>query len=273
MKTRISKRDWEALSAYIDEQLTDRERSRLESRLQSDQNLQTALEELQHTRAILRSLPKLRAPRNYTLTRQMVPERRERPRVYPVLSFASALATLLLVLVLVGDYFAPRAAIPAPVSESRAPSAAQPQAQQFPPSAPGLGGGAPEAAPSEEDQEQQKSIEVAPQGTPTPQPTRPPAMLAAPLASEAPAGESSEGATPQEIGPTPVPPTEQPVPSTAVRGLGGAQLEPSATPQQEALPRGQVGRTLFFRVLEITLAAVAVIPGVAALLIRRGPGG
>jgi hypothetical protein len=272
MKTRISKRDWEALSAYMDEQLTTPERSRLESRLQSDPNLQMALEELQRTRAVLRSLPKLRAPRNYTLTRQMVPQRRERPRAYPVLSLASALATLLLVLVLVGDYFAPRAAIPAPVGESRAPSAAQPQAQQFPPSAPGLGGGAPEAAPSEEDQEQQKSIEVAPQGTPTPQPTMPPAILAAPVQTEAPAAEPSSGTTSQEIPPTPAPPAEQLTPSAAERAFGGAELAPSPTPEQEALPQGQVGRSLFFRILEITLAAIAVITGVAAFLIRRGSG-
>lgn len=262
MKTRISSRDWEALSAYIDEQLTARERSRLELRLQSDTNLQTALEELRRTRAVLRSLPKLRAPRNYTLTRQMVPERRERPRVYPALSLASALATLLLVLVLVGDYFAPRAAVPAPVTESQARSAAQPQSEQLP-----------ETAPSEEDQEQQKSIEMAQVGTPTPQPTQPPAILAAPLATEAPAAEPSAGATPQEIQPTPTPPREQLTPSAGVRGLGGAELEPSATPEQEALPQGQVGRTLFFRVLEITLAAIAVISGVAAFLIRRGAGG
>jgi hypothetical protein len=273
MKTRISKRDWEALSAYIDEQLTAGERSRLESRLQSDPDLQTALEELRHTRAVLRSLPKLRAPRNYTLTRQMVPERRERPRAYPMLSFASALATLLLVLVLVGDYFAPRAAVPAPATESQARSAAQPQSQQLPGSAPGIGGGAPEAVPSEEDREQQKSIEMAQEGTPTPQPTQPPAMLAAPLATEAPAAEPSAGATAQEIGPTPTPPGEQLTPSVGVRGLGGAQLEPSATPGQEALPQGQVGRALFFRALEIALAAIAVITGVAAFLIRRGSGG
>lgn len=106
MKTRrlISPRDFEKLSAYLDGQLSPKEFSRLQARLQEDQQMQIALEELGRTRAALRSLSTLRAPRNFTLTRKMVGERAPvRRSAYPIFGFASLAASLLLVLVFVAD--------------------------------------------------------------------------------------------------------------------------------------------------------------------------
>jgi anti-sigma factor RsiW len=104
MKNQIKSRDWEALSAYLDGQLSNREHTRLETRLRSEPELQVALEELQQTRGVLRSLPKLRVPRNFTLTPEMVGLKRDTPRMIPVLSFASVLAMILLVFVVIGDF-------------------------------------------------------------------------------------------------------------------------------------------------------------------------
>jgi hypothetical protein len=55
---------------------------------------------------MLRSLPRLRAPRNFTLTPEVagIRQRRRRLRLIPTFQFASALASLLLLLVLVGDF-------------------------------------------------------------------------------------------------------------------------------------------------------------------------
>ncbi|MCB9437688.1 MAG: hypothetical protein H6673_11995 [Anaerolineales bacterium] len=56
-----------ALSAYIDNQLSPTERVALEQRLQQDTRLRAELESLQATVVLVRSLPTLKAPRNFTL--------------------------------------------------------------------------------------------------------------------------------------------------------------------------------------------------------------
>jgi hypothetical protein len=109
MNSQLSSRDWEYLSAYLDRQLKPKEIASLEARLSVDPIFSAALGELQRTRDALRSLPRMRAPRNFTLTPQMVGQRsslRTRPalRLAPVFGFASALATFLLVLVIAGDF-------------------------------------------------------------------------------------------------------------------------------------------------------------------------
>ena len=98
---KLSDRELETLSAYLDGEISNRDRERLEARLQSDGSLREYLEGLQRTRAAVRSLPALRAPRNYYLTPEMVGQRREPRRFFPVFSFASAVATVLFVLLLV----------------------------------------------------------------------------------------------------------------------------------------------------------------------------
>jgi len=87
MKTKISRRDWQRLSAYVDGKLTVRERSSLEQRLQADVALRSALADLRTLRTALGSLPSVPAPRNFTLTPEMVGRRAEDslPRRYPVL--------------------------------------------------------------------------------------------------------------------------------------------------------------------------------------------
>jgi hypothetical protein len=101
----ISDRDFEALSAYLDGELAGKALARMEARLQTNQDLQEAYEKLQRTRTVMRSLPKLRAPRNYQLTPEMVGITQEPPRAFPVLRLASVLATLILFLVFMGDIF------------------------------------------------------------------------------------------------------------------------------------------------------------------------
>ena len=106
MKQRLSSpRDYEMLSAYLDGQLSSKEVAHLRARLQEDLQMQTALEELRMTRAALRSLPVLRAPRNFTLTPQMVGQRNPARRgAYPAFGYASVVASLLLVFVLLADW-------------------------------------------------------------------------------------------------------------------------------------------------------------------------
>lgn len=134
MTPRIFPDDWEILSAYLDGQLSDRESSQLRQRLDAQPELQRALDELQRTKAVLRSAPRRRVPRNFTLTPAMVPVPKPWFRLAPMLSFASALAFVLLVLSF-GFMLLPGfnnstqmlAAAPA-VSQAQLPAAQAPQA-------------------------------------------------------------------------------------------------------------------------------------------------
>jgi hypothetical protein len=98
-------KDLETLSAYLDGELTVKERERVERLLEVDQDLQSWHEKLKRTRSVLRSTPPLRAPRNFFLTPEMVGQTEKRSRAFPILRFASAFAALLLALLFVGDLF------------------------------------------------------------------------------------------------------------------------------------------------------------------------
>jgi hypothetical protein len=102
MKPRISAHDLQQLSLYLDKQLSPVAKQRLEQRLHESQPLRKAFEELRETRRVLRAMPKVYAPRNFTLTPQMV-DNRPLGRAYPVMGFVSALASFMFILVLAGD--------------------------------------------------------------------------------------------------------------------------------------------------------------------------
>ena len=88
-------RDVELLSAYLDGQLSSSDSARLETRLKSEPELVSVMDDLRTARGYLRQLPQRRAPRNFTLTRKMVGQNPPLPRAYPVFRFTTALATLL----------------------------------------------------------------------------------------------------------------------------------------------------------------------------------
>jgi anti-sigma factor RsiW len=91
----MNQRDVELLSAYLDGQLNPSDSARLESRLGSDRELVSALDDLRAAKTLLRKLPKRRAPRNFTLTRKMVGFNPPLPRAYPAFRFATVVATLM----------------------------------------------------------------------------------------------------------------------------------------------------------------------------------
>ncbi len=93
MKT-LSFHDAERLSAYLDGQLSQAERTRLEKCLSSEAELAAALADLRQARALLRRTPQRRAPRNFTLTPRMAGIKPPVPRLVPALSWASAVAAL-----------------------------------------------------------------------------------------------------------------------------------------------------------------------------------
>ena len=98
--TSPSFRDMEQLSAYLDGQISQSKRTRLEIRVKSTPALAAALEELRQTRGLLRRTPQRRAPRNFTLTPKMAGLRPPIPRLVPALSWASAVAMVLFIFTL-----------------------------------------------------------------------------------------------------------------------------------------------------------------------------
>ena len=96
-----SKREWtlelNTLSAFLDGELKKSERQHLQTRLAQEPELRERLENLRKTKVLLGSLPHLDAPRNFTLTPEMVKVREKKQPWSSVLRLASAMAAVFLV--------------------------------------------------------------------------------------------------------------------------------------------------------------------------------
>ncbi len=99
----ITRKDWIQLSAYIDGELSKREEDLLKRRIQSDPQLQSALDQLKITKSILQSTPPLKVPRNFTLTPVMAGYKPKRPTAAGY-RLAAAMMSFLLNGVLVLDF-------------------------------------------------------------------------------------------------------------------------------------------------------------------------
>ncbi len=279
MTKQISPHEWEALSAYLDKELPVKERTRLESRLQVQPELRQALEDLRRTRAVLRSQPRLRAPRNFTLTPEMVGQRRPVRSggglpVFNLMRFASAFAAVLLVIVLIGDLFsgAP-VGRPTAMRGSEATVAEEPIAAPF---AAEAAGETEEFAPAEGEMAIESLEAEAPAqpgaraaaGTPQPEATGP-AALAAPRAAEE--GDMVvEGVPPQAADAGAEPPSVLVSPKgDESAGLTAQTLESQAELADVEEERAPIFTTQLLRGLEIALAALALIAGLAAFWLRR----
>ncbi len=158
--TDLSPRDWEALSAYLDDALPPRERARLEARLAQEASLAQALAELQALRTALRDLPKPRAPRNFTLTPEAVTPRRRW-----MWGWAVALGVMMAVGVLVARWgmggLRPMAAAPPPEEQPAMVAVPGPDLEEK--AAPGGEVPSPEAPPA-------MALEAAPEALASPTP-------------------------------------------------------------------------------------------------------
>jgi hypothetical protein len=92
-EARISPADLERLSAYIDRQLSPRQRAEVEARLSAEPELAQALRELEGVVAAVGSIEPMRIPRSFILTPEMVREHRI-SHGYPLLQFATAVSAL-----------------------------------------------------------------------------------------------------------------------------------------------------------------------------------
>lgn len=96
----------EAITAYLDGQLSAAERTQLEKELAQNSHLQAELEAQRQVKASLSQLPRLKAPRNFTLDPAVYGQRRPSFafQIYPKLRLASAAMTVLLVAVVAVEW-------------------------------------------------------------------------------------------------------------------------------------------------------------------------
>lgn len=97
MNDRMTDRDYELISAYIDSRLSPSENDRVKARVKSDPQFKQILDELTYTRRLLQALPQKRAPRNFTIASEKLSVPRRALWLQPALSFVSIASAVLLV--------------------------------------------------------------------------------------------------------------------------------------------------------------------------------
>jgi hypothetical protein len=271
MKNNLSSRDWELLSSYIDGQLSNGKRVQLEARLQVNPDLRAALDDLTRTRAMLRSLPRVKAPRSFKLTPEMVGQRETR-RLYPFFQLASALSSVMLVLVLLTDFlgFSIQAPLGRMASQAPEPMAAEIFMEDVPP-----------GILADEYSENRKSLPQEPTqlaeeaqveglmalGTPLPEEPAAEAELylaapAVPGGEEDPELANGGAGVLSELVQPEAPPA--PLPESAFR-----ELEPESDTIITESERVSTNGLSSMRVLQISLAFVAASTALVAFYLRR----
>jgi anti-sigma factor RsiW len=250
MKTTVSPRDVELLSAYLDGELDRRRQLKLQKRLDREPALNQLLVDLERTRSLLRSAGPIKAPRSFKLKPEMVAQPRRRP-VYPVFQFASAVAVIILAVVLIGDLTGFRLG---------SPTAAGP---------------APEVAMEAPLEESSRSAEEAPQGV-LPSDDEPPSelMMAAPSATATPTPTGALGslALPEEEALDMAPlATSQILSNTVALSASESADGFAPLPEDDALDSEADGPAWLTptRMIEIALAILAAAFAAVSIILRR----
>lgn len=95
----LATKDYMLLSAYLDGELSTDRQADVQARLQADQAFKRAFEEFSYTKRLLAAMPRVRAPRNFSLTPARVKKAVKKQVLQPVWGSVSALATLVLLVV------------------------------------------------------------------------------------------------------------------------------------------------------------------------------
>ncbi len=278
MKSQISPQDYERLSAFLDGELKGAAGREFQARLEVDPGLKAALEDLRNLRALVREMPRRRAPRSFTLTPEMVKARK--PAFFALaalrtLQFSAAVSGILLVLVLAGDLFHNRfaarpafaPAAPAAAVEMAAPPAGAAETNR---NSAGTVVSTTTAATAEEYALDQGAAPLA---------TAPPAgaiPAQAPLATGEPAAAKmipTEEMQALEAAPPGGMPSEAPFPAPETATPELKKGAPAASPIPPALPETARPETPSapapFLLIEALLAVILIISITLAFFIRR----
>ncbi len=132
MSARISQKDWERISAYLDGQLDSKSAQKLMRDIDAQPGLRRAYEDLQRYKSIVKQIPIRRARRNFTLTPKMVGIK-PLPRLVPVFRLASAVIAAIAVILFAIDLLPSLGLRPAAAPKAAsAPQVESPQATSSP---------------------------------------------------------------------------------------------------------------------------------------------
>lgn len=120
----------ETLNAYLDGELSARERRHFEQELEQDAALRAELAQLRQVKQGIGQLPRARAPRNFTLDPAVYGRPQPQPayELYPVLRVATALAAFFFIIAVVLDLATPAGGLGQPLaafSVQQEPAAAE----------------------------------------------------------------------------------------------------------------------------------------------------
>jgi anti-sigma factor RsiW len=299
MKPQLSDRDYEQISAYLDGGLKPKVRAHVEARLQSDAAFQVALQEMQQTRLLLRSLPSMHSPRSFTLTPTMVGKPVTRsglyPRSYYTLRLSAVLSSVLLVVVLIGDFLTSglrpammptMAPVPVQAELTALPAATQAMVEalkEIPPSE--VGGVQAPSVPMPSGAVADMFAANIPVTQQLPAPTTMPTSLALEAAQPKQAIETQPPPSleiavtsmpvfaPQEAeAATPVMAAAPPGAEIAITTVAGISPTPGQKPETGLLPVKQVQPPVeryIWRIIEFLLALTVLVTGLTALTFHK----
>jgi len=118
MSKNFTFKQYQMLSDYLDERCSPRDKARVELMLKNDPEMQKSLAEFHRCRMMLRAIPQVRAPRNFTLSPSMTPQKPQRFFLAPALNYGALVAAVLFVFLFAGSRLMPLA-----VAKSAAPEA------------------------------------------------------------------------------------------------------------------------------------------------------
>jgi hypothetical protein len=104
MKSTPSPKDIKNLSSYLDDQLNEDQKKKIELRLKNDAALKLAFQNLRLTRLVLRNAPQAKVPRNFVLNLEMVKAQKSSWTYYSSMRLVSSIASILFVFVFLGDF-------------------------------------------------------------------------------------------------------------------------------------------------------------------------
>ncbi|MEN8243211.1 MAG: hypothetical protein ABFS17_14970 [Chloroflexota bacterium] len=104
----LNNKELELISAYLDGQLPDSQMKQVRQRLSQDPAFKQAYQDLQATRRVLRSAPRIKRRRSFRLTPEMVGKPIRAWKLQRASSLMAVAATVLLAVVFAGDMFLSR---------------------------------------------------------------------------------------------------------------------------------------------------------------------
>ena len=119
MSRSLSFKEYQLLSAYMDGRTSTREKARVEAMLADDADFKQAYNEFTRLKKMMKAVPRVKAPRNFTLSAAMAPQKPQRFFLAPALNYAALVTAILFVFLFAGS----RLALPFSAKQAEAPQA------------------------------------------------------------------------------------------------------------------------------------------------------